>query len=287
VSTLLHPADTDPNLPRAAFAEYAADSLWVWSHLGQFVGVAVLGVALVMLADTLSSGRARPWARIGLFGTAASVAVAAALQAVDGVALKVMVDRWAAATGEGRALAFEAALAVRQIEIGLASLFSLLIGLTVMVFALAIIRSARYPSWLGPMGLLGGLGLIATGGAQGHRLLRSVHDPEHGGGRSAPRLGRLGRRVHVAAGTAGWRLTSDCRRNIARARAALGLVLNRDMRREGAGIRREEPESDRPGRKKDGPDLRFLWSAVYSLAFWLLIKGGKVEQWEKGALESA
>jgi hypothetical protein len=59
------------------------------------------------------------------------------------------------------------------------------------------------------------------------------------------------------------------------------------MRREGAGIRREEPESDRPGRKKDGPDLRFLWSAVYSLAFWLLIKGGRVEQWEKGALESA
>lgn len=38
VSTLLHPLDSDPNAPRAAFAEYAADSLWVWSHLGQFLG---------------------------------------------------------------------------------------------------------------------------------------------------------------------------------------------------------------------------------------------------------
>jgi hypothetical protein len=156
-----------PNVPRAAFAEYAADSGWVWSHLGQFLGVAFLGAALAALAGTLAPGRSGPWARIGLVGTAAGVAVAAALQAVDGVALKVMVDRWAAATGEGRALAFEAALAVRQVEIGLASLFSLLMGLTVVVFALAIIRSARYASWVGAIGLLGGLGLIAAGAAQG------------------------------------------------------------------------------------------------------------------------
>jgi hypothetical protein len=47
--------------------------------------------------------------------------VAATLQAVDGVALKVTVDRWAAATGEARLLAYEAAHAVRQIEIGFAS----------------------------------------------------------------------------------------------------------------------------------------------------------------------
>jgi hypothetical protein len=166
VSTLLHPLDSDPSAPRAAFAEYAADSTWVWTHFGQFLGVAVVGVALVALAGTLA-GRAVIWARIGLVGTAAGVAVAAALQAVDGVALKVMVDRWAAATGEARELAFEAALAVRQIEIGLASLFSLLMGLTVAVFGVAIIRSARYPSWLGAIGLLGGLGLVVAGAVQG------------------------------------------------------------------------------------------------------------------------
>ncbi|MGH3147708.1 MAG: hypothetical protein ACRDTR_18090, partial [Rubrobacter sp.] len=56
VSTLLHPLDSDPNVPRAAFAEYAADSFWVWSHLGQFVGFAALGMALVALAGTLEHG---------------------------------------------------------------------------------------------------------------------------------------------------------------------------------------------------------------------------------------
>jgi hypothetical protein len=166
VSTLLHPLDNDPNDAPAAFAEYAADSLYVWSHLGQFVGLAVLGMALVALAATLEPGRAAAWARIGLAGTAASIAVAAALQAVDGVALKVTVDRWAAATGEARVLTYEAALAVRQIEIGLASLLILLFGLTLTVFGLATLLSARYPTWLGGIGLLGGLGTVVAGAAQ-------------------------------------------------------------------------------------------------------------------------
>jgi hypothetical protein len=166
VSTMLHPLDSDPNVPRAAFAEYAANSLWVWSHLGQFVGFAALGIALVALAATLEPGRAAAWARIGLAGTAAIIATAAVLQAVDGVALKIMVDRWASATGEARLLAFEAAFAVRQIEIGLASLLSLVSGFTLTVFGVAILLSTRYPTWLGGIGLLGGLGTVAAGAAQ-------------------------------------------------------------------------------------------------------------------------
>jgi hypothetical protein len=166
VSTLLHPLDSDPNVPRAAFAEYAADSLWVWSHLGQFAGFVLLGVALVALAATFEPGRAAAWGRIGLSGVPAIVAVAAALQAVDGVALGIVVDRWADATGDARALAYEAAFAVRQIEVGLASLLSLVSGLTLTVFGAAMVLSTRYPRWLGGIGLLGGLGLVAAGAAQ-------------------------------------------------------------------------------------------------------------------------
>lgn len=165
VSTMLHPLDADPNDPRAAFAEYAADSIWVWSHLGQFLGIAALGAALVGLAATLERGTAAAWGRVGLAGAAVTVAVAAALQAVDGVALKVMVDRWAAATGEERALALEAAFAVRQIEIGLVSLLSISFGLTAVVFSVALLLSVRYPPWLGAIGLLGGLASILAGAA--------------------------------------------------------------------------------------------------------------------------
>jgi hypothetical protein len=165
VSMLLHPRRSDPNDPLAAFAEYAADSLLVISHLGQFVGFATLGVALVALAATLERGRSAAWARIGLGGTAAGIALVAALQAVDGVALKIKVDRLAAATGEARVLAYEAAFAVRQIDVGLASLVSLLWGFTLTVFGLAILFSTRYPTWLGGFGLLGGVGTVAAGAA--------------------------------------------------------------------------------------------------------------------------
>jgi hypothetical protein len=162
-STMLHPSDADPGHAPAAFAEYATDTLWVWSHLGQFAGLAALGAALVALAATLEPGRASNWGRVAVVGATASVAVAAALQAVDGVALKSMVDRWAAAIGQEQRIAFEAALAVRQIEIGLASLVSILFGLTSSIYGIAVLRSSRYPRSLGAVGLAGGLGTV-TGG---------------------------------------------------------------------------------------------------------------------------
>ena len=168
VSTLLHPMSADPNDPSAAFAEYAADALWVATHLGQFLGVAILGVALVAVAATMESGGPSAWARIGVVGTAASVATAAALQAVDGVALKIMVNRWMQASGEARVRAFEAAFAVRQVEIGMASLLSVLFGLTVSVFGIAMLLGRRFPTWLGLLGLLGGLTTLAAGIAQAH-----------------------------------------------------------------------------------------------------------------------
>ena len=168
VATLLHPMSTDPNDPAAAFTEYAADSLWVASHLAQFMAVAILGVALVALAATTEPGKSSAWARIGVVGTAASIATAAALQAVDGVALKVMVDRWAQASGEARARAFEGAFAVRQIEIGMASLLSVLFGLTIAVFGISMLLGRRFPTWLAWLGLAGGLGTLAAGIAQAY-----------------------------------------------------------------------------------------------------------------------
>jgi hypothetical protein len=163
VSTLVHPTSRDPNNAPEAFAEYAADTHYVWTHLGQFAGFALLGAALVALAATFEPGRASAWARIGLAGTAAGVAVAAVLQAAD---LKVTLDRWAAATGDTRAAIYEAALAVRQIEIGLASLLSITTGLTLIAFSFAMLAGVRYPRSLGAIGLLDGLGMVAAGGTQ-------------------------------------------------------------------------------------------------------------------------
>jgi Domain of unknown function (DUF4386) len=76
------------------------------------------------------------------------------------------VHRWAGASGEGRLVAFEAALALRQVEIGLAGMLSITGGLTLLALACGVLRSTRYPAWLGFLGLAGGVGMMAAGAAQ-------------------------------------------------------------------------------------------------------------------------
>jgi hypothetical protein len=166
IATLLHPLGSDPADAPAAFAEYAADSFYVWSHLGQFIGFCGIGAGLFGIAATLETGRAAAWGRLGAAGAVISVAVAAVLQAVDGVALKATVGRWSAASGETRAMTFEAALALRQIEIGLAGLLSITGGLTLLTLACGILCSTRYPSWIGALALISSASMAAAGAAQ-------------------------------------------------------------------------------------------------------------------------
>ena len=158
VSTLLHPLDADPNDPVAAFAEAAASETWIVSHLGQFLGVALIAMALVALSHNLGDRRARAWGTVGRAGAIVTVAMAAALQAVDGIALKKMVDRWVAAAPADQAVVFESAFAVRQIEVGMASLFSLVFGLTAAVFGVILLLGGH--RWLGWWAILGAVGVV-------------------------------------------------------------------------------------------------------------------------------
>lgn len=163
VSGLLHPSDSDPNVPVAAFAEYVSSSHWVGIHLAQFAGLASMALALLALGATFEPGPAAAWGRIGVAGALVSLAIYAANQGVDGIANRVAELRWASASGQNQALAFEAAFAVRQIEVALTSLFSLLLGSTLGIFGLAMLYSQRYPGWLGAVGILGGLATLAIG----------------------------------------------------------------------------------------------------------------------------
>jgi hypothetical protein len=119
----------------------------------------------VLLGRLLAVGPAQAVATVETAGAIASLAVAAALQAVDGVALKAMVNTWAAAPEQEKAGLFHAALAVRQIEIGLASMTSLLFGLTTSLFGTALLIDRRFPRWLGGLAIAGRwLGGLAIAG---------------------------------------------------------------------------------------------------------------------------
>ena len=149
VGTYLHPLKADPNEAIAAFAEYAADHLWGASHLTQLAGVALIVAALLFLAQQLEAASGTGWSRIAAGGAIASLAVTTVLQAVDGIALKVMVEAWAVAPASQKEAAFHAAFAVRRVEIGLASTLSFLFGLTVTVYGVALLVDHTYPKWMG------------------------------------------------------------------------------------------------------------------------------------------
>ena len=168
MATMLHSSDAHPSDAPAAFAEYALDRYWVATHLGQLLGVVLVAASFVALSWKLRAGRAGAWALLAGLAAVASVSLAAALQAVDGVALKFMLDRWSSASAEARAVVFEAAFGVRQIEIGLASLVGALFGLTVLLYGVAILLSSVAGAWLGVFGVLGGAAMLASSIVQAH-----------------------------------------------------------------------------------------------------------------------
>lgn len=163
VGTFLHPMHADPHESVAAFTEYAADQLWVASHLTQLAGVALMVAALLVLAKQLDGGGGGAWSRLGAGGAIASLAIAAALQAVDGVALKAMVNAWASAPSEQKAVTFQGAFAVRQVEVGFASMLGLVLGLTVTVYGVALLADRTYPKWMGGLAIVGGVPTIVGG----------------------------------------------------------------------------------------------------------------------------
>jgi hypothetical protein len=168
VGTYLHPMSADPNVPLAAFTEYAASDHWVTIHLMQLFGVVLIATALVLLSRKMSDGPAAELATLGAAGAIASVAIAAALQAVDGVALKFMVDTWAATPEAGKGAMFDAAFGVRQIEVGLASMTSLLFGITAAIYGFALLIDGRLPKWIGAVAIVGGLPTAIAGVVMAH-----------------------------------------------------------------------------------------------------------------------
>lgn len=101
IAGYLHPAHEPANNHAAVFAEYASSTNWTLVHLGQFAGMLVIIAGLLVLFRALN-------VRMGMAGLAAQGAAVSAvvtlslygiLQAIDGVALKQVVDALGKCTG--------------------------------------------------------------------------------------------------------------------------------------------------------------------------------------------
>jgi hypothetical protein len=139
------------------------------------------------------------WTRVTAACGAAGLPTAATLQAVDGVALKAMVDLWAGAANDRSAL-FAAALAVRPVEIGLDALLALVLAATFLGFGVGLLTAPPrpQPGCSGSHHRRRGRGQRCRPGAR--RLLRHRHARDHGQRRAGDGVAAVGRAVELAPG---------------------------------------------------------------------------------------
>ncbi len=161
VSARFHPG-TPPHETQAAFTDYAAEPNWALIHLGELLGFLLMCAAGIALAWRLRRGVAGVWATLGATALVVSASVYTVFIAVDGVALGIMVDRWAEAGPAQQQLRYETAVAVRQIEAGLFSLQWFMFGIAAGLFAGAFFASAETPFRLAWLSIMGWLSVVAS-----------------------------------------------------------------------------------------------------------------------------
>ena len=104
--------------------------------------------------------------KAGEEGFGAAVLAAASLtmlQAIDGVTLKWAVDAWVTAPADLKAAAFAAAEVARWTEYATQSYSNILLGLTLVLYGLAIALGTVYPRWLGWIAVGSGVAWIIHG----------------------------------------------------------------------------------------------------------------------------
>jgi hypothetical protein len=166
VATAIHPSREDPMDNPAVFMEYAQDDSWIAVHFGQWLGGLLLFAGLVALYFSITTNSETGAGVVARFGLAAAVLTAASLtmlQAVDGVALKWAVDEWAGAPADQEAPAFAAAEALRWTEYAIQSYSNILLGLTLILYGLAMALGSVYPRWLGWVAVGSGVAWIVHG----------------------------------------------------------------------------------------------------------------------------
>src|ERR687885_1012484 len=164
VVTQFH-ADGPANNHPVVFAEYARSGIWTAVHLGQFAAMAILlaGLLALFFALDVQAGTARWAGRFGAASTVAALGLYGVLQAVDGVANKQADAAWVSAPDAEKVARFASAEAVRWIEWGMRSYQAFALGLALLLFAAAVVRTAWVPRPIAYLVGLSGLVYLAQG----------------------------------------------------------------------------------------------------------------------------
>lgn len=171
VVTLFHTGG-EANNHATIFAAYAASNIWTGVHAAQFACMAIMlaGLLALFFAFDDPPGSAGWAARFGAASTVASLALCGAVLAVDGVALKRAANAWVSAPEAEKAARFAVAEGMRWLEWGTRSYENFTLGAAVLLFAFAVLRTARIPRPIPYVMMLSGLTYLLqgwTGGTEG------------------------------------------------------------------------------------------------------------------------
>ncbi len=127
------------------------------------MAVFIAGLLVLFFALNVSKGTPRWVGFLAAVSAGVTLALVGILQAVDGVALKQAVDAWASAPTAEKATRFASAEAIRWLEWGTNSYQSFMFGLTLVLFAIVIVWTARVPRPIGYLMGLSGLAYLVLG----------------------------------------------------------------------------------------------------------------------------
>ena len=169
----------EANNPPALFEAYAASGTWTAVHVGQFAAMAILLAGLLALVDALDvqAGMTRWAGRFGAASAVAALALYGTLQAVDGVANKQADVAWVSAPDAEKVAHFASAEAIRWVEWGMRSYHDFTLGLALLLFAAAVMRTTWVPRLIAYLMGLSGLTYLVQGwvvGAEGFSPTESI-----------------------------------------------------------------------------------------------------------------
>lgn len=171
-------AGGDANDHPAIFARYADSGIWEAVHVGQFASAAILlaGLFALFFALDVQAGPVRWAGRLGAASAVVALTLYGVLQAVDGVGNKQVDDAWVRAPGAEKAARFASAEAMRWLEWGVRSYLDFALGLALLLFAAAIVRTAGVPRPIAYLMGLSGLTYLVQGWVVGSEGFSGTHD---------------------------------------------------------------------------------------------------------------
>jgi hypothetical protein len=111
--------------------------------------VVIAGLLALFLVLNIQSGTSALLARAGAVSAVVTLGLYGVLQAVDGVALKQVVDAWASAPDAEKAARFATAETVRWLEWAVRSYHDFMLGPTFILLRIVIVSITRVPKLIG------------------------------------------------------------------------------------------------------------------------------------------